>query len=339
MKQFRNSKFEIRIASSTIFIVALALGLLTQPFPARTQQTGKVPRIGFLGATSESEYRAQFDAFRQGLRVLGYVEGKTLIIESRWAEGHYERLPALAVELVGLPVDLLVTHGTPGTRAAQRATATIPIVMANSGDAVATGLVVSLAQPGGNITGSTFFDPELTAKGLELLKEAVPPIRRVAVLVNSANPIKGPTLQAVVPTVRSLKLELHPFEARGPEEFENAFAAMAEQRVDALTIGQDGMFIGNARALAALAAKSRLPATAFKEFAQAGGLMAYGVNLPGQFRRAAVFVDKILKGAKPADLPVERATRFELVINLKTAKALGLTIPQSLLMRADEVIE
>ncbi|HWT82812.1 MAG TPA: ABC transporter substrate-binding protein [Candidatus Methylomirabilis sp.] len=248
----------MRFSTSRLIFIA-SLALLAAPVFTHAQQAEKAPRIGFLGATSESDYRAQFEAFRQGLRDLGYVEGKNLIIESRWADGHYERLPVLVAELVGLPVDLLVTHGTPGTRAAKRATTTIPIVMANSGDAVATGLIASLAQPGGNVTGSTFFSPEITAKGLELLKEAMPRIRRVAVLVNPDNSEKELGLQTMALTARSLKLELYPFEARGPREFESAFAAMANQRVHALEIQQDAMLIGNARELAALAAKSRLP--------------------------------------------------------------------------------
>jgi ABC-type uncharacterized transport system substrate-binding protein len=325
--------------SEAVLSVILALTLLATPLSVQAQQTARIPRIGFLGTESEAGLVLRFEAFRQGLRDLGYVEGKTIVIESRFAEGKYDRLPALAAELAGLKVDLLVTYGTPGTWAAKRATTTIPIVMAISGDALATGLVASLARPGGNITGSTFFSPELTAKRLELLKEAVPRLRRVAVLVNPDNPIKGPTLHAMALTATSLKLELQPFEARSPSEFESAFDALAKRRVDALVIIDDPILIANAGGLASLAAKSRLPSAGFKTFAEAGGLMGYGVNLSELSRHAAVFVDKILKGARPADLPVERATRFELLINLKTAKALGLTIPQSLLSRADEVIQ
>ncbi len=325
--------------TEAVLSVILALALLGAPVPSSGQPPGKVPRIGFLGLTSDSDLGDRLRAFRQRLRDLGYVEGTNLVIEFRWAEGHYDRLPALAAELVGLPVDILVTHATAGTWAAKRATTTIPIVMAVSGDAVATGLVASLARSGGNITGTTFFSPEVNAKALELLKDAVPRIRRVAVLVNPDNPQRGPTLQVMALTARSLKLQLHPFEARGPREFESVFAAMARQRVDALVTHDDSVLIGNARGLAALAAKSRLPSTGFKTFAVAGGLMGYGVNFPEMYRRAAEFVDEILKGARPADLPVEEAMKFELVINLKTAKALGLTIPQSILIRADEVIQ
>jgi putative ABC transport system substrate-binding protein len=320
-------------------MVILVLAVLAAPLVANAQQPAKVPRIGFLGATSEAGQRPQVEAFRQGLRDLGYVEGQNLIVEFRWARGQYERLPALAAELVGLPVDLLVTHGTPGTWAAKRTTTTMPIVMAISGDAVASGLVASLPRPGGNITGSTYFSPEVSAKGLELLKEALPLIRHVAVLVNPDNPqVTGPAVQAIARIAGSLKLELHPFEARGPSEFESVFAAMAKQRVDALVVADDSMLNDNRGGLAALGVKHRLPSTGIKTYAEAGGLIGYGVNFPEIFRRAAVFVDKILKGAKPADLPVEQATKFVLVLNLKTAKALGLTIPQSILIRADEVI-
>jgi putative ABC transport system substrate-binding protein len=319
--------------------VILALGILASPLTGHAQQAGKVPRIGFLGPTSEAGIRPRLEAFRQGLRDLGYVGGENLVIEFRWAEGQYDRLPALAGELVGLKVDLLVTYGTPGTQAAKRATTTIPIVMVVSGDAVAAGLISSLARPGGNVTGSTFISPEVTAKRLELLKEAFPRLRRVAVLLNPENPANPPILHAMELTAASLKVALQRFEVRGPSEFESAVTAMAKRRVDAVVITDDPMLIANLGELAALAVKSRLPSMGFKEFAQAGGLMAYAVNLPELFRHAAVFVDKILKGAKPADLPVERAMRFELVINLKTAKALGLTIPRSFLSRADEVIQ
>jgi putative ABC transport system substrate-binding protein len=325
--------------SEVVLTVTLALALLAAPLTGHAQQPRKVPRIGFLGATTEAGHRSRVEAFRQGLRALGYVEGENLVIEFRWAEGQYDRLPALAAELVGLKVDLLVTYGTPGTQAAKRATTTIPIVMATSGDAVASGLITSLARPGGNITGSTYFSPELNAKQLELLKEAFPGLQRVAVLQNPDNPAEVQVLHTMALTATPLKLELQSFEARGPGDFESAFTAMAKWRIGALVITDDSMLIANAGGLAALVAQRRLPAIGFKDFAQAGGLFAYGVDLPELFRYAAVFVDKILKGAKPADLPVERATKFDLLINLKTAKALGLTIPQSLLMRADEVIE
>jgi len=303
------------------------------------QQVSKVYRIGFLGAGSASGWAPQVDALREGLRDLGYVEGRNIVIEYRWAEGRYERLPELAAELVRLKVDVLVTYGTPGIRAAKQATTTIPIVMATSGDAVATGLVASLARPGGNITGSTFFDPELSAKRLELLKAAMPQTTRVAILLNPANPQTGVSLQSMEGTSKSLKLVLQRFDVQSPNEFEAAFSAMAKNNVDAVWIQQDPVFVENAKAVASLAEKQRLPAIGFAGFAEAGGLIEYGVNFPKLFRRSAHFVDKILKGAKPQNIPVERPTGFDLAINLKTAKALGIKIPNSILQQATKVIE
>ncbi len=323
---------------SVTILATLALAILGAPLASDAQQP-KVHRIGFLGAVSLSRFAGQVEAFRQGLRDLGYVEGKNIAIEYRWAEGRYDRLPVLAAELVRLNVEVIVTHGTPGTLAAKQATKTIPIVSAVSGDPVATGLVASIRRPGGNITGLTFFNPELGAKRVELLKEAVPRITRMAVLLNPDNPVNGPVLQAMEATARLLKVELPQFGARGPKDFESAFSEMAKRRVQALAIIDDPVLIVNARGIADLAAKNRLPATGFKEFAEAGGLMAYAVNFLEMYPRAAVFVDKILKGAKPGDLPIEQSTRFELVINLKTAKALGLTIPKPVLIRADKLIE
>jgi putative ABC transport system substrate-binding protein len=280
------------------------------------------------------------EALRAGLRDLGYAEGRNIFIEFRWAEGKYDRLPSLADELVRLNVDVLITAGTPGTRAAKRATSRIPIVMAVSGDAIATGLIDSLARPGGNITGSTFFDPELTAKRLEVLKEAIPRVAQVAVLLNPGNPAStGPVLKAMQIAAESNKVALLQFEALAPHEFASAFAAMVQRRVDAVAILDDGLFLANARALADFAIKNRLPLIGSKEFVEAGGLIGYGVNLLELWRRAAYFVDKILKGTRPEDLPVEQATKFELVVNLKTANAIAIRIPQSLILRADQVIE
>jgi len=320
--------------------VALGAGALAAPLGSLAQQKGKVWRIGFLGAATASGSARRVEALRAGLRDLGYVEGKNIVIEFRWAEGNYERLPQLAAELVRLKVDVLVTAGTPSILAAKSATTTIPIVMASGGDPVATGLVTSLARPGGNVTGMAGFSPELMVKRLELLKDVFPRARQVAVLFNPDNPshikISLPVMDAAA---KSLKLELHQFGARGPSEFESAFAAMAKRRVDAVVTSQDSMRTDNAGAIANLAAKMRLPSVGFPEFAEAGGLMAYGVNRVEFFRRAAYFVDRILKGARPGDLPVEQATRFETVLNLKTAKALGLQFPQAVLARADRVIE
>ena len=321
------------------FITLLGGAAAAWPLTARGQQTGKVARIGFLGLASAAGQITRVEALRAGLRDLGYVEGRDIVIEYRWAEGRYERLAELAAELVRLKVDVIVTGGTPGVLAAKQATMTIPIVMATSGDAVTSGLVSSIARPGGNVTGLTFFNPELAAKRLEMLKEVVPSLTDVAVLVNQGNPVN----EAIMPTMklvaRPLNLELQEFAARGPGEFAGALSAMAERRVGALVVIDDTMLIVNAKAIADLAVKQRLPSSGFSEYAQAGGLMAYGVNFPDMFRRAATYVDKILKGAKPGDIPIERSTKFESIVNLKTAKAIGVAIPTSLLLRADEVIE
>ena len=318
----------------------LAVSLTLAPLVAGAQST-KVYRIGFLGAASASASTSatRVEALRAGLRDLGYVEGKNIVIEYRWAEGKYDRLPVLAAELVRLKVDVLVTAGTPGISAAKQATPTIPIVMAGSGDAVATGLVASLARPGGNITGLTDAVLELRAKWLELLKEAAPRTERVAVLVNPDNPGTVLGFRTLETTARSLRVELHQFEARRPHELEDTFAAMARSRVDAVVVNTDSVLNTNVRIIADLAVKRRLLAAGSTEFADAGGTIGYGVAFSDNYRRAALFVDKILRGRKPAELPVEQPTKFELVINMKTAKTLGLTIPQTLLLRADQVIE
>ena len=303
------------------------------------QGPGKVWRVGFLGAAAASSWTDQVEALRVGLRDLGYVEGRTIVIEYRWADGKYERLLELASDLVRLKVDLVVTHGVPGTRAAKQATTTNPIVIASTGDPVAAGLVASEAQPGGNVTGSSSFNPEINAKRLELLKQAMPRINRIGVLTNPDNSGVANEIKTMEVAAKSLKVELQQFQARGPGDFESVFSAMGKRRVEGAALVEDAMMIANAAAAASLAAKHRIPLIGFIAVAEAGGLMAYGVNIPEQFRRAAVFVDKILKGTKPADLPIERATKFELVVNTKTAKALGITIPQPILVRADRVIE
>lgn len=320
-------------------ITALGASALAAPLPSFAQQPVKIARIGFLGAASATGFAKQLDGFRLGLRDFGYTEGKNIVIEYRWAEGNYARLAELAAELVRSNVDVIVTHGTPGTRAAKGATTTMPIVMAVSGDAVVTGLVVSLPRPGGNVTGSTFFGPELSAKQIELLKEILPRITLVAALMNPDNPVIGPMLKAIEITTKSLRLGLQQFAVRGPNEFENAFSAMVQKSIEAVAIQEDGMLNANVRTAGDLAIRKRLPLVGNTEVPQAGGLLGYGVNFPEIFRRAAYFVDKILKGAKPADLPVEQPTVFELVINMKTAKALGIQIPQSVLLRATEVIQ
>jgi putative ABC transport system substrate-binding protein len=327
------------MASRLVFVVTLTIGVLVAPLVADAQPQVKVHRLGFLGGASPAGYAHLVEALRQGLHDLGYVEGKNLAIEYRWAEGRYERLPDLAAELVRLKVDLIVTHGAPASLAAKQATPTIPIVMAIVGDVVATGLVTSIPRPGGNITGSTFFFPELSAKRVELLKEAVPRTARIAALTNRDNPGARPSLDAMEPIAKALKVELQTVGVRGPDDLPDAFSAMAKARIDGVVVIDDGMLIANARQVAGLAAKHRLPTIGFREYADSGGLLAYAVNFPAIWRRAAVFVDKILKGAKPGELPIEQATRFEFVVNLKTAKTLGLTIPASVLARADHVIQ
>jgi len=320
-------------------IVILALGILAAPLATEAQAPAKVPRIGFLGVASASSYASEVEAVRAGLRDFGYVDGKNIVIEYRWAEGKHDRLTEVAAELVRLKVDVIVTHATTGTRAAKQATTTIPIVIADAADPVAAGLVASLARPGGNITGSTSFQSELNVKRLELLKEAMPRITRVAVLLNANNPANMRNVKDMEIAAKSMRVGLHQFAASGPKEFDGAFTAMAKRRVDAVVIVEDPMLNADTGTIATLAAKQRLPSSGFRKFAEAGGLMAYGVNRLELYRRAAYFVDRILKGAKPGDLPIEQATKFELIINLKTAKALDLKIPQSVLIRADEVIQ
>jgi putative tryptophan/tyrosine transport system substrate-binding protein len=321
------------------FITLLGGAAVGWPLAARAQQPARIVRIGFLGATTPSGVEGRLRRFRDGLRDLGYVEGQNILIDFRWAEGNYARLAEFAAELIRLKVDILVTYGTPGTLAAKQAATTVPIVMLVSGDAVATGLVASLARPGGNVTGSTFFNPELSAKRLELLKEAYPPARHIGVLLNPDNPVNSVLIEAMGLTAKSLKLELHPFEVRSPNEFESVISTIIKTRVDALTVTDDSVIVANAARIAEIVRNNRLPSTGFVDLAQAGGLIGYGANLSDLWYRGAVFVDKILKGAKPADLPVEQPTKFDLVINLKTAKALGLEIPPTLLARADEVID
>ena len=277
---------------------------------------------------------------RAGLRELGYVEGKDIIIETRWAEQDYDRLPALAAELVGLNVDIILTHAVPGTLAASRATKTIPIVITAVSDLVVLGVVSSLSRPGGNVTGLSIFTPELLAKRLDLIKDVLPSLTKVAVFLNADNPIGSRmALDEVATMAATLKVELVPVEVRGPDDFGRAFAAIASQKVGAAVLHEDPALNANSQALADLAAKHRLPTCGFPEFARAGGLIGYGIHFPDMDRRAASFVDKILKGAKPGDLPVERSTKFTTVVNLKTAKAIGVELPTSILLRADQIIE
>ena len=320
-------------------LVALGASALTAPLVSFAQQQGKIWRLGFVGTASASGYVKETDAIRAGLRDLGYVEGRNIVIEYRWAESNPERLKEMAAELVALKVDVIITHSNAGARTAGQATKTIPIIMADGGDPVAAGLVASLARPGGNITGSTSFQTDLAAKRLELLKEVVPRLKRVSVLFNALSPNNAVIFREMETAAKAMKVELHQFAVRAPEELPDAFTAMAKQRFEATVIGEDPLLNSNAGAIAALAATHRLPAIGQTLFPDAGGLLGYGANRPLVFGRAASFVDKILKGAKPGDLPIERATRFELIINLKTAKALGIKIPQQVLQRADKVIE
>ena len=321
-------------------ITLLGGAAVAWPFAARAQQRAKVARIGYLGLVSASWHTARVTAFRAGLRDLGYVEGKDIVIEFRWAESQYDRLPALAAELVRLNVDVIVTHTVPGAFAAKKATSTIPIVITAIADLLDLGLVESLARPGGNLTGLSFFNAELIAKRLELLKEVAPSLAKAAVLLNSDNAAgRQLILRALEPTAKALKVELLPFEARGPGDFEGAFAAMVSQQVGAVVLHEDPMLNANSKAIVDIVARHRLPTCGFPEFVAAGGLLAYGIHFPDMDRRAAAFVDKILKGAKPADLPVERSTKFTTIVNLRTARAIGIDMPTSILLRADEVIE
>ncbi len=321
------------------FLCGLTLGTLGLPLAAGAQQAGKVPRIGFLFFGSPGPSR-ELDAFRQGLRELGYTEGQNIVIEVRFANGRVERLPELATELARLNPDVLVTPGTPASLVAKQATSTIPVVFAGVADAVGAGLVANLARPGGNITGLTGISAELGGKRLELLKEVTPRASRVAVLYNPADRSNVLVLKEMQKSAPALRLTLQPLEVRGPGEFVGAFVAMTRERAHALFGAAGVLTTEHRKALVDLAAKRRIPAMwGERQFVEAGGLMSYAVNFYDQVRRAATYVDKILKGAKPADLPVEQPTKFELVINLKTAKALGLTIPPSLLQRVDQVIQ
>ena len=324
------------------FLCGLTLGTLSASLDAEAQQAGKVARIGWLAVKLAPNLHLS-EAFRQGLRDLGYVEGRNVVIEYRDAEGKFERLPALAAELVALKVDVIVAPSTPAALAARQATKTIPVIFAALGDPVTSGLVTSLARPGGNVTGVSFLSPELVGKRLERLTQAVPGAGRVAVLWQPGDvpesTAKDLRTEAEV-AARALGVRLQVVEARGPTDFDRAFSEMTKAHVDALSVLTSAMLFTERGRLVALAAKHRLPAVyPWREGADAGGLMSYGPNLPDLYRRAATYVDKILKGAKPGDLPVEQPTKFELVINMKTAKALGLTIPQSLLVGADQLIE
>jgi len=318
----------------------IAFVLVVTGAVAQAQQPTKIPRIGFLGATSLSATSARIEAFRHGLPELGYVEGKNIVIEYRWAEGKIERLPDLAAELVRLKVDVIVTSSAAPTRAAKEATTTIPIVMANDNDPVGSGHVASLARPGGNVTGVSTFAPEISGKQLELLKEIVPKLSRVAVLGTSTNSGYAQLLREVELAAGAFGVKLQYLDVLNAKDIETAFRAASKGRADALLVLASPVNFSQRTQIAELAVKNRLPAIyAQTEYTEAGGLMYYGANTPDLYRRAATYVDKILKGTKPADLPVEQPIKFEFIINLKTAKQIGLTIPPNVLVRADRVIK
>jgi putative ABC transport system substrate-binding protein len=324
-----------------VFIGTLAGGLLAAPLAAEAQDGGRVWRIGYLDQGSAAGSRSYVDGLRQGLRDLGWVEGRNIAIEARFAEGKTDQLASLAADLVRLKMDLIVTSTTPAALAAKHATKTIPIVIGFAADPVGTGIVASLAHPGGNITGWTHSGRELRVKYLELLKDVVPSATRFGVLWNPANQVHQPSLQNIEGAARQLKVDLYLAGAQEPKELERAVSGLMERRIQALVVFPDGMFQSQTSQIVALAARNRLPAVyGLREFVEAGGLMAYGANLAKMHRQlSASLVDKILRGAQPANLPVAQPTEFDLLINLKTAKALGLTIPPSLLQRADQVIE
>ena len=337
MSAFRAQGGGVLVIRTTLLaLVTLSLGLVAAPPAAAAQQPAKIPRIGTLQLAGQEP---QIEAFREGLRQLGYVEGQNVSVEYR-VTGEVARLPELAAELVRLKVDVIVAAGTPAAQAAKQATTTIPIVMLGVGDPVGTGLVASLARPGGNVTGSSTLGPETGAKRLQLLKEVIPKLSRVAFLWNPANPANILTFKEIQVAARTLALKLESVEVSSPDEFDRALTGMMAKRPNAFIMTADPMHRHHIRRIVDFLARRRLPAMyQMREHVEAGGLMSYGTSYPALSRRAATYVDKILKGRKPADLPVEQPTRFELVINMKTAKALGLTFPPSILIRADQVIQ
>jgi putative ABC transport system substrate-binding protein len=315
---------------------AAGLGLLARPGRALAQARG-ARRIGFLGGASAAGYALLVEALILGLRDQGYVVGKNLTIEYRWADGKYERLPELATELLGLKVDLIVTQGSPAAFAAKRATSTVPIVMAIVGNPVESGIVASYPRPGGNVTGSSFFWDELNAKRLELLKLAIPSLGRAGVLVNPDNPAVASILRAMQERAQALKMSFQVLRVRKLEELDGAFQH-AQKQLDGLVLIEDGLFLANPGPLADVAVKHRVPTIGFEEVCEAGGLLAYGVDFPHIWRQSAVLVDKIFKGANPANLPIQQANQFRLVVNLGAAKGLGLALSPDVLARADRVI-
>ena len=320
--------------------VILVFGWSLVPFAAEAQQAGKVPRVGFLTTFASSDIPLWREGFRQGLRDLGYREGQNIIIEYRYADGRPDRLPALASELVGLKMDVIAVETTPATLALKQATGTIPIVMTIVSDPTKSGLVASLARPEGNVTGMSLQLPDLSAKRLQLIREIIPTLARVGVLWNSTSPITSAQFGATEAAAQSLGIQLEKLAVEGSDDFNKAFQTATRVRTGAVLLLDDFLLSRHISQLATLALKNRLPAmTGISGFAEAGGLATYGPNFPAISRRAAIYVDRLLKGSKPGDLPIEQPTSFELVVNLKTAKALGLTIPQPVLLRADRVIQ
>jgi putative ABC transport system substrate-binding protein len=320
--------------------LTLLSGTATYPLAARAQQRPNIPRIGYLFSFTQTEGRHLWEACRQGLRELGYVEGRSISVEPRFAEGRHERLPVLADELVRRNVDIIVSAATPASRAAKAATTTIPIVIVAVGEPVKVGLVTSLARPGGNVTGLSLLTTDLSGKRLELLREFVPKLARVGVLKNPDNPVSAVFWEETQAAARNLGIELQSTDARNPKQIDGAFEQVAARRDDAIIVFDDPVLWSHRARVVELAAARRIPAMyGLRDFVDVGGLMSYGPDRPDQYRRTAIFVDKIIKGAKPADLPVERPTKFELIFNRKTARALGLEVPTSLLLRADEIVE
>jgi putative ABC transport system substrate-binding protein len=319
--------------------LSLIGGATALPLAAYAQQSGKVPRIGFLGTSSAAGIAARLEGFRQGLRDVGYLEGTNITVDYHWLEGRYERLPEMAADLVRSKPDLIVTHATPTSLALKRATTTIPIVFALVGDPVSTGIVASVARPGGNITGQSFFNAELRAKRVELLKEILPRLDHVAVILNVENPAAETEFQTMEATAKPLNVTLSAYRLQSPSELVAAFEDMEKKNVQAVEIGDDQLTVSNLGAVLALATRARLLTVGPEDVPRNGGAVGYGVDTTGIWRHVGAFVDKILKGTNPGDLPIERATKFQFILNLKTAKALGIEVPAASLLRADEVIE
>jgi putative tryptophan/tyrosine transport system substrate-binding protein len=322
------------------FITLIGGAATAWPLAAHAQQAGKIPRVGFMGNSTAALEANLVGPFRDGLRELGYQEGRNIVIEYRWAEGNYERFPALVAELLAVPVDVIVTAGTPATLAVKKATSTMPLVMIAVGDPVGTGVVPSLARPGRNITGLSSIAPDLEGKRLELLREVIPNLSHVVLFLNPLNPFHTVSMRQALTAAQALGIKLQPLEVRTSGELDGAFAAIVREKPDALLILADRVFLHDRKRMMDFATEHRLPSVnAYRELVEAGGLMSYGPSYEDMHRRAADYVDKILKGTKPGDLPVEQPTKFTLILNLKAARTLGIDVSPMLLARADEVIE